>query len=83
MNKTGMTRVPTPTKPVLPDVYVLHLIPEQTKEVTSDFKVVFRKWKKAIKRTRGSAAIWRGPNWAKLHATDYYPSALREPFVKL
>lgn len=83
MNKTGMTRLPTPVVKSGPEVYVLHLIPEQTKVVYSDFKVAYRQWVKCIKRTRGSAAIWRGPKWSKLHATDYYPESLREPFVKL
>ena len=76
MNQTGMTRLPTPVVKSGPEVYVLHLIPEQRRlcTQTSRWRIVVVK---CIKRTRGSAAIWRGPKWSKLHATDYYPESLR------
>jgi hypothetical protein len=92
MNKRGMTRlttkpsttltVPTTkTKPV-PDVYVVHVIPEQRKEVFTDHKSAFKAWKAVSGRPLGSAALWHGPKWVRVTATPQYPEKLSQPYIK-
>ena len=87
MNKTGMRRLPTEltipetkTKAV-PDVFVVHSLPDQKKQVFHDFKSAFKVWKSVCKAKRGAGALWRGPRWTKLYETPYYPEALSQPYL--
>jgi hypothetical protein len=92
MNKRGMTRLSTKTTTltvpetkvkVMPEVYVVHVTPSQEKLLFKDFRAAYKVWMKARRKRMVDAALWRGPKWAKLHATDYYPEKLSQPYLPM
>lgn len=63
------------------EIYVVHTVPDQKKQVFADFKSAFKVWRATCKAKRGAGALWRGPNWTKLYETPYYPEALSQPYL--
>jgi hypothetical protein len=64
------------------DIYVVHTIPGQEKQVFRDARQAYKAFTQATKeRKHISIAMWRGPRWAKLHQTEAYPEYLSEPYL--
>lgn len=70
---------PTPNAPK--EVYVLHILPSRARLTFNKFQPAYKEFVKRLKTGQGSVALWRGPVWTKLHASDTYPPALTEPFL--
>jgi hypothetical protein len=61
-------------------MFVVHSIPEETREQFEDYKAAFKAFKKAVRRKGlGSVAMWRGPDWTKLYEDGLYPHSLTQP----
>lgn len=86
MNKTGMTRTPTPfapkpkTNPV--EVFVVHVLPSRTRITFNTFKPAFKEFTKRMKANERAALFAQRPSgWEKLYMSETYPPALSEPYI--
>jgi hypothetical protein len=62
------------------ELFVLHSLPERKKETFRSFRPAYKEFVKRAKNDTGSVALWRGPQWTRLYASDRYPPALSQPY---
>jgi hypothetical protein len=67
-------------------LYVVHMIPEQSRQEFKSHPAAYKAFKIAARRKEGygSVGMWRfdKDGWRRLYASEYYPEALTEPYVK-